>query len=84
LKINRKQFQFGKNGELQLANFKIGEDKKLGPTIRATGSLENVYQLEPPSNFEVVMQYSDDFLEKERDMVVQYYICSVDGKGRET
>ena len=84
LKINRKQFQFGKNGELQLANFKIGEDKKLGPTIRATGSLENVFQLEPPSNFEVVMQYSDDFLEKERDMVVQYYICSVDGKGRET
>jgi len=84
LKVNRKQFLFGKNGELMLANVNEKKEVKLGPHIAASGSLQNVYELQPPSRFEVEMQYSEDFFEKERDVNVQYYICSVNSDGKET
>lgn len=84
LKVSRKQFQFGKNGELELANVRDESNFKLGPDVTATGNFYNVYQLTPPEKFGVEMQYSEDFFELERDMVVQYYICSLNGEGRET
>lgn len=84
LRVNRKQFYFGKDGELQLANFTDKKEIKLGPDITATGTFQNVYQLYPPENFHVEMQYSEDFFEKERNIVVQYYICSLNKDGKET
>lgn len=85
LRVNRKQFLFGKNGELELANASAEKKEiKLGPDISATGSLQNVYQLQPPENLQIEMQYSEDFFEKERDIAVQYYICSLNRDGKET
>jgi len=89
LRVNKKQFQFGKNGELQLAN--IGSDKSdksdnndTLTNISAINSFMNVFQLMSPKRFEIVMQYSDDFFEKERDIDIQYYICSINSDGKET
>jgi hypothetical protein len=86
LRVNRKQFKFGKNGELQLAN-RGGEDTKT-----ATGAIvevqaetfAGVFQIYPPKRFEVAIQYSDDFFEKEKNMVVQYYICGLNVDGKES
>ena len=88
LKINRKQFHFGKNGELQISSFLKNDDfnkeelninKSVSTTI-----FQNVYQLFPPKVFTVQLQYSEDFFEKEKDRVVQYFICSLNSEGKET
>jgi len=92
MKVDRKQFHFGKNGELQITSFgKAGETIKSGMdelnvnrNISAVGNLQNVHQLFPPSKFDVEFQYSEDFFEKEKDKVAQYYICSLNAEGRET
>lgn len=93
LRVNRKQFKFGKNGELQLANHG-GSDGGSGDfataAIAATvaesqaETFAGILQIYPPKRFEVAIQYSDDFFEKEKNMVVQYYICAVNGDGKES
>lgn len=88
LKIDRKQFHFGKNGELQISSGIKGdnvlpEELNISKNVSAMG-FQNVYQLFPPSKFTVQMQYSEDFFEKEKDRVVQYYICSLNSEGLET
>jgi len=92
LKVDRKQFHFGKNGELQINSFLTGNQKTLenwdelnvNKNISAVGALQNVYQLFPPGKFEVHIQYSEDFFEKEKDKSVQYYICTLNQEGKET
>ena len=91
LKVDRKQFHFGKNGELQIKNIGKENDIRTGmeelnvtKNVSAVGSLQSVYQLFPPNRFEVEFQYSEDFFTKEKDKVVQYYICSLNSDGKET
>ena len=91
LKVDRKQFHFGKNGELQMKNIGKDNDIRTGmeelnvtKNVSAVGSLQSVYQLFPPNRFEVEFQYSEDFFTKEKDKVVQYYICSLNSDGKET
>jgi len=89
LRVNKKQFKFGKNGELQLANHG-GDRSDGGGKISGTVSecqaetFAGVFQIYPPKRFEVTLQYSDDFFEKEKNMVVQYYICSLNTDGKES
>jgi hypothetical protein len=87
LRVNKKQFKFGKNGELQLANRGNAEDSKpISKTIVEcqAETFAGIFQIYPPKRFEVAIQYSDDFFEKEKNMVVQYYICSVNADGKES
>jgi hypothetical protein len=87
LKVNSKQFKFGKNGELQLANQGCsGNDKPTGKTIGEVQAetFAGVFQIYPPKRFEVAIQYSDDFFEKDKNMVVQYYICGLNADGKES
>jgi hypothetical protein len=86
LKVNKKQFKFGKNGELQLANQGGGDDSKMSGTLLEcqAETFAGVFQIYPPKRFEVAIQYSDDFFEKEKNMVVQYYICGINGEGKES
>lgn len=88
LKIDRKQFHFGKNGELKINSFAKG-DLSIGDELNISKSIssmtfQNVYQLFPPNKFNITLQYSEDFFEKEKDRVVQYYICSLNSDGKET
>ena len=86
LRVNKKQFKFGKNGELQLAN-RGGEDGKTttGTMLECQAeTFAGVFQIHPPKRFEVAIQYSDDFFEKEKNMVVQYYICGLNADGKES
>jgi hypothetical protein len=91
LRVNKKQFKFGKNGELQLANRggggSDGSDGNLlsGTIIECQAeTFAGVFQIYPPKRFEVVIQYSDDFFEKEKNMMVQYYICGINADGKES
>ena len=88
LRVNKKQFKFGKNGELQLAN-RGGSDESHGKIVGTITEVQaetfaGVFQIHPPKRFEVAIQYSDDFFEKEKNMVVQYYICAVNREGKES
>ena len=86
LKVNKKQFKFGKNGELQLANQGGGDEGKISGTVTEVQAetFAGVFQIYPPKRFEVAIQYSDDFFEKEKNMVVQYYICGLNADGKES
>ena len=87
LRVNKKQFKFGKNGELELANRGGGEDGKpiAGTIVEAQAeTFTGVFQIHPPKRFEVAIQYSDDFFDKEKNMVVQYYICGLNADGKES
>ena len=92
LRVNKKQFKFGKNGELQLANLGGGSDGsgsgsgKIGGTIMEcqAETFAGVFQIYPPKRFEVAIQYSDDFFEKKKNMMIQYYICGLNGDGKES
>lgn len=89
LRVNKKQFKFGKNGELQLAN---QDDNRENRESRPNGTMmecqaetfAGVFQIYPPKRFEVVIQYSDDFFEKDKNIVVQYYICGLNADGKES
>jgi len=88
LKIDRKQFHFGKNGELQISSSVkneslSNEELNISKNVSAMG-FQNVYQLFPPNIFNVQLQYSEDYFEKEKDMIVQYYICTLNSDGKET
>ena len=89
LRVNKKQFKFGKNGELQLAN-RGGNDGGDGKQISGTivecqaETFAGIFQIYPPKRFEVAIQYSDDFFEKEKNLVVQYYICGLNADGKES
>jgi hypothetical protein len=89
LRVNRKQFKFGKNGELQLANH--GGDSgdgcgKITGTVTEcqAETFAGIFQIYPPKRFEVAIQYSDDFFVKEKNVVIQYYICSLNTDGKES
>jgi hypothetical protein len=88
LRVNKKQFKFGKNGELQLANQGGGGDggEKISGTVLEcqAETFAGIFQIYPPKRFEVAIQYSDDFFEKEKNMVVQYYICGLNADGKES
>ena len=89
LRVNKKQFKFGKNGELQLANRSCdegGNGGKIFGTIAESQAetFAGIFQIYPPKRFEVAIQYSDDFFEKEKNVVVQYYICSLNTDGKES
>jgi len=88
IKIDKKQFHFGKNGELKISSSmkseKISnEELNINKNVSAMG-FQNVYQIFPPNKFEVNMQYSEDFFEKEKDKIVQYFICCLNSEGKET
>ena len=85
IKIDRKQFHFGKNGELQLSS--NGETGKieLEDTISAIGSLQNVHKLSPPKSIRVEFQYSEDYFDKNTgELCIQYYICCLNSDGKST
>ena len=92
LRVNKKEFKFGKNGELQLANRGGGGGGGGDKSKPFAGSMlecqaetfAGVFQIYPPKRFEVAIQYSDDFFEKEKNMVVQYYICGLNSDGKES
>jgi hypothetical protein len=82
LKVNRKQFHFGKNGELELSSGGQTEKVEFGDTITAVKAFQNVHQLFPPKKIFVEFQYSDDNIGGEN--VIQYYVCSLDAEGKAT
>ena len=90
LKVDQSQFVFGKSGELKLAKSalsdfnmnKFQEDR--GKNALVTNSFQNVFQIFPPNNFNIKLQVSEDFYEKNKDCVVQYFITSINDDGKET
>jgi hypothetical protein len=92
LRVNKKQFKFGKNGELQLANHSGGDtnnsnnssSSKISANEISSETFAGILQIYPPKRFEVTIQYSDDFFEKQKNIVIQYYICSLNGDGKES
>ena len=86
LRVTRKQFKFGKNGELQLANQGGDSTGKMAGTMVEcqAETFAGIFQIYPPKRFEVAIQYSDDFFEKEKNIVVQYYICGLNADGKES
>ena len=90
LKVDQSQFVFGKNGELKLAKSALTDFNKSmfhedsGKNALVTNSFQNVFQIFPPNSFNVKLQVSEDFYEKEKDCVVQYFITAINDEGKET